>query len=165
MHDAAKARLLPFITHYLNRVIFSLSSMNDDGQLRFSSQHQLTTESCTLHIARRIVVVIVKSYLAPGDDFAGSLQKFMNPLFGGFVKEPGIVRMNPNCRVKVWVVLGQLDSPFKRTTVWIPSANVQDRANTCISRPLDYLITISVKLRTIDVCVRINKNRRWTTDE
>jgi hypothetical protein len=43
--------------------------------------------------------------------------------------------------------------------VWIAGANVEDGGDVGGAGPLNDLFAIAVKLRTVYVCVRINKHR------
>src|SRR5258706_2728224 len=81
-------------------------------------------------------------------------------LVSGIVREPGFVGMNAQRRVDEIVFLGQSDSAI----YMLGSIAVSDRdegTDPGFPRPRDYLLAVVVELLAIQVCVRINKHRRW----
>ena len=46
------------------------------------------------------------------------------------------MRVGANCRINIFVLLGQLDGPFQRPAVWIAGAYIQNGGNARIARTL-----------------------------
>jgi hypothetical protein len=65
------------------------------------------------------------------------------------------VRVRANSRKNVVVILGKLDGPFQSTAVRIASAHRQYRSKARITGTLNYLITIPIVFRSVDMRVRI----------
>src|SRR5262249_6270301 len=51
-------------------VFVCITSMNDHRQIEFPGEFDLAAEHLTLHVARRIVVVVIQARLSDRDDFA-----------------------------------------------------------------------------------------------
>jgi hypothetical protein len=79
-------------------------------------------------------------------------------LLRSVVKQPRIVGMYSHSRVNVLMFFTQLNRAFQRTAFWVAGAHVQDRGHSRITSALDDLCAIRVKLRTVNVCVGIDKH-------
>jgi hypothetical protein len=60
----------------------------------------------------------------------------------------------------VLVLFGQMDGPFQRPAVRIAGADSQYCANSGVARALDYLLAVSVVLRSINVRMGIDEHLR-----
>ena len=81
--------------------------MNDDRQLGLPCQRHLIAKNSLLHIARRMIVEIVETNLAPGDDFWMFRQSRPVPRNVAGVTCFRFVRMNANSGVDPIVLLGK----------------------------------------------------------
>ena len=79
--------------------------MDYDRQLRRCRQFHLTDENCLLHIARRVVVEIIQTNLAPGNHF-GVVSETLHVLISSFIRKSGLMRMNAECGINEFVFLG-----------------------------------------------------------
>lgn len=66
--------------------------------------------------------------------------------------------MCAECRVDILVFLRQLDCALQGTAMWIASADIQNCGNAGSARTLNRRLAISVKLRTVYVCMRVDEH-------
>ncbi len=67
MEDAAQAGGAPGFVDDLQAIGPGVAAVDDDGELGRAGLVELAPEDLLLHLARRVVVVIVEANLAPGD--------------------------------------------------------------------------------------------------
>jgi hypothetical protein len=78
-------------------------------------------------------------------------------LVGGFIREPGFVRMNAERRVNEIVFLRQSNSTiYLGRTVAIADGDYG--VNPGLPRPIDHRLAIGVELLAIEMRVRINEH-------
>src|SRR5579885_763462 len=82
VHDPAALRARHLGAKYLDRLVVGLARMNDDGQALCLRKPQLSCEHFALHLARRVVVMIIQTDLAKSDDaLAAAQDREQTPLF------------------------------------------------------------------------------------
>ncbi len=79
------------------------------GNFAAGRQFHLPHENFLLHVARRMIVEIVQPDLAPGD-YLGMLRQSLHVLICGFIRQPGLVRMDAERCVDKIVFLRQSNS-------------------------------------------------------
>src|SRR5687767_6461516 len=100
----------------------------------------------------------VETDFAPGDHAFAAMDQRARFLFSFVVVKASVVRMRADGRVNSLVRLAELDRALERATVRIACANVQDRRDTRRMRTLDDLLAIRIKLRTVNVRMRVDKH-------
>src|SRR6185369_7464954 len=91
----------------------------------------------------------------------GSFKELFDQRFGFVVVEARVVRMNADRRVDVGVSPAHLDRTFEDAAVGIPGADVQNRRDAGCNGTFEHLIAIRVKLRTINVRMRIDEHTNY----
>jgi hypothetical protein len=66
--------------------------------------------------------------------------------------------MSANCRVDFFVLFGKLNCALQRTTVWIASADIHNCGDTRVPSALNNFLAVRIKLRTVYVCMGIDKH-------
>src|ERR1044072_6209952 len=145
----------------VDRLVFGFARVNDDRHTRFLRGAQLPAEDPPLHIARRVVVVEVETDLAPRDHAFGGFEKLLDPFFDCVVIETRIVRMNTDCVVDVIVSTAHVDRTFEDSAMRIAGTDIQDRGDPGSKRAFQHRIAIRVKLRTINVRMRVDEHRSY----
>jgi hypothetical protein len=79
-------------------------------------------------------------------------------LFCLVIEQAGVVRVNTDRGIDIRVTLGQIHGAVQGSAMWIAGANVENGGYAGIAGSLNDRFAIVVKLRTIYVCVRINKH-------
>ena len=87
-------------------IVPGIAAMDHDRQLRGARLRELAAKNLLLHVARRMVVVIVEAHFAPGNHarMLGEFVELREVLVGGGV---GVVRMDADRRVDPVVLLGE----------------------------------------------------------
>src|SRR6267143_6060557 len=127
--------------------------MNHHRQLDRTRQTQLPAEHFPLHLSGRVVVVIVKPDLSPGDYAPTLLDKVEELLFRNVIKEPGIVWMHSNGCIDVLVPLSQADCPLKRAALRIAGPDVEHRRDPALAGTRDYFFAIGIVLSAVDMAM------------
>src|SRR5580704_9844620 len=163
MQNSAESLRRPMLLHQSQTVVprvlaaIRRAAMNNDRQLRDRRQLHLSDEHFLLHIAQGVVIEIVQSDLAPGNDFGMPRQPF-HILIGGFIRKPSLVRMNAQRRINKIVSLRQLNSAvYLLRTITVADGN--DGLHSGLACPRDDLLAVGVELLAIKVRVRIDKHR------
>ncbi len=160
VHDAAQGTARRCRAKHLDRLFVRLARVDDDGQPRLARDPELTREDLALHVARRVVVMIVKPDLAPRDDALAPLdQRPQQPLRLPVIK-PRVVRVDADRRVHALVLLRDRHRPLEITRPRVARPHVQDRAHARRTRARDHLVAIRVVLPAVNVRVRIDKHGR-----
>src|SRR2546426_2216414 len=168
MHDSAPAWFVPLGPQYLNRVVFGFACVDDHRQASLTGESQLPAKYFSLYVARRIVVVIIETNLAPGDHAGAVFDEAFDVLFRTVIEKPGVVRMRAQRRINLALLFSELYCPLKCSTVRITCTDVQDCAYSRIPRALNYGLAICVVFRAINVSMGINehcKSRPQTRDD
>ena len=103
-----------------------------------------------------MIIEIIQTDLAPCDHF-GMPRQTLHVLVGGFIRQPGFVRMNAERRVNEIVFLRQSNSAIHlRGTIAVADGDYG--LNPGLPRPIDHLLAIGVELLAIEMRVRINEH-------
>src|SRR5690606_3183277 len=98
---------------YLNRLVIRRAAANDDRSVKYSRIDDLPAENLTLHIARAVIVIVVKPDLAPRDHLVRILRKFDQMSFGLVVVQFRVVRMNTDRGPHILITLCNRNRPPK----------------------------------------------------
>src|SRR5581483_743912 len=126
--------------------------MDDDGKVQRARNAKLPAEDFSLHLAWRVIVVVVETDFAPGND-ARVFRQLNETRFHRIVEQFGIVRMNADRAKDFFVLLAQRYSAFEGAAVRIARAHIEHRRDARSARARNYVITILIVFRTIDVAV------------
>ncbi len=125
--------------------------MNDDRQLRLLRERHLVAEDAVLHFARRMIVEVVETDLAPRDDFRMFHQpgQFIQMLLRDYLR---FVRMDPHRGVNPIVLLreGQRRIEFLRAGA---RADREQCGDTCCPCAFEHGFAVFRELREVDVRV------------
>src|SRR5258708_33017983 len=69
VENPAEAGRSPVFFEHVQTIGPGIAAMNDDGQFCLLGQYHLIAEDAVLRIARRMIVVVVETNLAPRNDF------------------------------------------------------------------------------------------------
>ncbi len=100
----------------------------------------------------------IETNLAPRDDAFAGLNELFRSLFSGVVVETRIVRMRADSSVNRRMFPAEFDGTFERAAMRIARANIQNRRYTRRVCAFNNRITIRVKLRPINVRVRVREH-------
>ena len=130
--------------------------MDDDGQLRASGEFHLANEYALLHIARRMIVIVVQADFSPGD-YSGIARKLPEFSEVGILREPGFVGMNADSRVNRVILLSDLDRTIEgaRSISCTDSKQVRDAG---ISRARHHLLAIGIETIAVEMAVGVNEH-------
>ena len=106
MHYSSPIVIRQLVAQDADGVVFGFARMYDHRQLRFPRQTQLTTKDFALHLARRVIVVIVEANLAPRNHPFALLDQKTNSFFRPLIKKASIVWMHAYTCVNVVVLFG-----------------------------------------------------------
>ena len=137
-------------------VIFRLSCMNDDRPGHLRGQVDLGSESGTLGVARRIVVVVVEAAFA--DRNGGTHERTQPRYVAVFVKPGRVVRMDSSGRENKAGIRGRVFTRKSRRLQRLPDADDGRRARTTGAR--DYLVAVAGERRVREVGVAVDEGRR-----
>src|SRR6185503_19098655 len=104
-----------------------------------------------------IVVMIVETNLAPGDDPFALSQEIDQALLNRWREKFRVVGMYADGGKDGVMLFGQLNGAFKGAAVRIAAVYVQHARHTRIMGARDYLFAIGIVFRTVDVAMRINE--------
>ena len=79
-------------------------------------------------------------------------------VFRRLIKKTSVVRVNADGGINVVVLFSQRNCAFEGVAVRIAGADIQNRDYAGSASSLNHLIAIRVKLRPVDVRVRVNKH-------
>ena len=131
--------------------------MNYDWQLGGLCQLQLPEKYLLLHITRRVIVEIVESNFAPGNDLGPLCQLYQLDEVV-IVGQSSLMWVDANGRVNKFVTLSKLNPTIKRS--WPgPAANSDDTLNPSLPRSRDHRLAISVELIHLEVGVGVDEHR------
>src|SRR5690606_4501079 len=148
---------------YLNRLVIRRAAVNDDREAQFSRNDDLPAENLTLHIARAVIVIVVKPDLAPRDHLVRILRKFDQMSFGLVVVQFRVVRMNTDRGPHILITLCNRNRPPKIIRMRITRPNIQHRRHARVPRSFNDLIPVLVKLRPVNMEVRVDQHTRRNT--
>ncbi len=106
VEDAAEGCRFPVQFELGEAVVPGVPAMNDDRQLSRVSQLHLCAEDRCLHVARRMIVEIIQTDFAPGNDFAMLREagEFVEVMLGDCL---GFVRVDADTGVDPFVLFGE----------------------------------------------------------
>ena len=135
----------------LERIVPCLAAVQDHRQPGLPGHFQLPAEDALLHLARRMIVVVIEADLAPRDHFRMPCQagKAREMLFGGL---DGFVRMDPDGRPDPVMLLRKR----KRRLQLRRPASAADGRNShhaCRARSIEHRLPVVVELGKLQVRV------------
>src|ERR1051326_5832498 len=133
--------------------------MNYDGQIQRASDLKLLPKYFALHVAWRMVIVIVEADFTPGADARTLLCQVNQSSFRRAVKQFRVVRMNADGAVNLRMLLSQFYCSLKCAPMRIAGAHVKLRRHSRVMRARNHLRSIGIIFRTVNVAMRINKHR------
>ncbi len=106
MQNAAEAGWPPVFLDHVQAIGPGITAMNDNRQLGLLCKRHLIAKHFLLHIARRMIVVVVKTDLAPGNNFGMLRQprQFLQMLWRDFLR---FVRMYTDGGVNPIMLFGK----------------------------------------------------------
>ena len=121
---------------------------------------QLYSESLSLSLARRIIVVVIEPHLAPADDLrmAGKLKQAR---FEIIVEQPRFMRVKAHGGVYKRVALGQAKSRRVRIFRYVAIAYGDYHLNARRAGARDHLFAVGVKVLHLYVRVRVYVHGRF----
>ena len=127
--------------------------MDDDRLAQFARQRKLFAEQSFLEIVWCAVVVVIQADLTDRDSLRvrGQLAHFSEPRIAG---EGSVVRLDPNDRVDLRVVLCQLDRCMRRFQI---IADLDHPRHIRRGRALDDCGAVVIELRQMQMHMRIYK--------
>ncbi len=132
--------------------------MDDDGQLCMAGEFHLLDECELLHVARRMIVIVVQPDLTPGNDL-GSFCQLLHIVERSLVRELRFMRMNPDRRINEFVLLGQQNSAIKVNRA-VAIANGDDGLDAGLARPSNYLLAIGIEAVAFEMGVGVYEHSR-----
>src|SRR5690349_4485486 len=105
MNDTAEPAAFPFLFKDREGIGFGFPSVNRDWKPALASHSQLFSKSSTLHLARRVVVMIIQPDLAPRDHLR-VLRKIFQLRINIIIEQARFVRMNSDGCVNERILLG-----------------------------------------------------------
>ncbi len=125
--------------------------MNDDGQFCFLRERHLVAKDALLHVARRMIIEVVETNLAPRDDFGMLRQpcQLIQMLLRHFLRFMG---MNPYSRVNPIMLFGERQRCIQLLGPR-PRADSEQCRNTRSPRAIEHGIAVLRELRKINVRV------------
>ncbi len=135
-------------------IVPRIAAMDHDRQLCGARLLELPPEDALLHVARRLllVVVVIEAHLAPGDHarVPGELVELREMLFGGRFR---VVRVDADRRVDPIVLLGEGNRGIDALGRARPAADREQRVDARRARALEHRGAIVVELRHLQVRV------------
>ena len=130
------------------------TTMDDDRQFRRTRKLHLADEYVLLHVARRVVVIVVEADLSPSDDLrpARELLEFCEI---GVFSQLGLVRMNADARINEVVLLSNPDRAIECPGP-VAGSDAENVGDTSFLRPSDDLLAIRIEARAVEVAVGID---------
>ena len=106
MKDSAEAAGAPVLIENRETIVPGVAAVDDDRQLRRARLRELPAKNLLLHVARRMIVVIVEAHLAPADHrgLPRQLVELREMFLGDFIR---VVRMDADGGVDPVVLLGK----------------------------------------------------------
>src|SRR2546421_3567590 len=132
--------------------------MNDYRQVQGPGQPQLPLEDFTLHVSRRVIIMIIEPDLAPRNHAPALFCQIKKSLLCSIVEQLRIVRMDADGCIDVWVCFSQLDRAFEGAAVRIAGADIEHSPDARVARATNYVVAVGVVFRSGDVAVRINEH-------
>src|ERR1019366_302673 len=161
VEDATESACRPVFSDKAQHVVpgvltvIGRAAVNDDGQIGGAGHLHLLLENSLLHVARRVVIKIIKADLAPGDylgRFRQALEFVEVRLFGQF----GFVRMDSDRCVNPVVLLCQLDGAVERVRPRaVAIADREQGTDTSLIRWSDDFGAIGVEALAIEMSVGV----------
>src|SRR5437879_11986558 len=127
--------------------------MNDDGAARAARQFELFGEDALLSISGGMVVVIIETDFAPGQEF-WMLRQIAELVVMYKCGEPGFVRVNSGRGVDPVVALGKWHCRGQRSR---SAANGQNLAHADRLRPREHVGSIRIEFGHVHVRMRIDE--------
>ena len=170
MQDAAQAAGSPVLADERQAVVPGVltvvgrAAVNDDGQLGRFCQFHLLQEDSFLHVSWRVIVKVVQSDLAPGDD-SGMARPLCQAGVCRIVCQTGFVGMNshtrPDFRVLRFPVVffRQLNTAVGRVGA-VAVADGEIGNDAALLRASQHLVAVSVVALALEMSVRVDKHVR-----
>ena len=151
MHDARQAVRLPMLFQQLERIVPGFTRMDHDGLARFGRNRHLFDEHRLLHIARRMIVVIIQSDFAQRQHLR--MRQQLGQLLCSFRRRlRRVVRMHAHGRIDGCVAIRQarryLD--VRRTIARSDCQHALDSGRECA---IDDGIAIGVEIGVVQVAM------------
>jgi hypothetical protein len=155
MQDAAEAGSFPVSIKHVEAIVPGVPAVDDDRELRGVREFHLPAEDVGLYVSRGVVVEIVETDFAPGDDFwtLREARQFMKVLccgVFGFVGVDADARINPLVLFGIWQSGIEL---FRART----GAYGENCVHTGLASSLKHGIAIFSELRKVNVRVRVDQ--------
>ena len=128
--------------------------MNHDRQLRSPRLPKLPAKHLLLHIARRMIVVIIEAHFAPRDH-SRMLRQLVELLEMFLSRKFRFVRMNSHRRVNPVVLLGKRNRRIQPLRPR-PAADRKQRLHSRRPRPFKHRVAIFIKLRKFQMRMRVD---------
>ncbi len=134
-------------------VVFRLPAVYDHGQARLVRERDLGGKRCELHLARRIVVVVVEPTLANSDSGAQELAQFRDVAL--FVEPGGVMGMNAGRSEYISRIPGSARS---RESGYLERlSNADDSRGASAAGAGDYRVAVAVERRVREVGVAVDE--------
>ena len=161
VEDSAQARRLPMGGSNLPQVLPRVAAMNDDRALKFASQFHLANQNLLLHIAWRVVVVIIQADFAHGNHL-GMSRQLKNLLGVGMREVSSFVGMDADGRKNPVVTFrdGRAENPGGRGPCLHPPPGCSERP-AARARSIT-AATVGIKVGIVKVSVGIDKTSPWS---
>ena len=156
-YPARKIRPGALLREDLDRFPICLTAVNYDRQAPPSSNTDLPPEHLSLHLTRAVIIVKVEPDLTPCDDIF-RFRELQKVGFRFVVIELGIVRVHPNARIDIVVMLGNSYRPPKVIRMRVARTDIQHRHNTGLPSPSDHLVTVNLKRLAVNMTMGIKEH-------
>jgi 16S rRNA (adenine1518-N6/adenine1519-N6)-dimethyltransferase len=167
VHDTAKARSSPELVQNQEDIVPGVrrfvgsAAMDEDWALACSGDFKLADQALALHIARRALVIVVKTDLAAGNDFRLG-KKGIKLGQGGLIGFNGAVGIDACAGVEARQVRPTVELATEIACLvhfrWsFANADGENCAHARLPRPLEHLFAIISVARAVEVGVRVDE--------
>src|SRR5258706_7703138 len=146
-----------FFSQDCDRIVVRLARMNYHRQVLCTRETQLTLENFALSLAWRMVVMIIKPNLAPGNHAGTLFRKVHQALRCRIIEQLRIMWMDTDGGINLWILFGQLNRPFEHTAVRIAGPDVEHGSDPGISCVRYYFFAVGIVLSSVDVAMGIDE--------
>src|SRR5450432_807741 len=143
--------------------VVTRSTMDDDRQFGRGSQLHLPPKDFFLHIARRVIVEVIKANLAPGNDL-WILRQHRHLRVIHFRSYASLMRMQPRTGVNPVVLHGDLQSAIVCTRAGA-AADGQNALQSGLTRASQHLRSVGRELVALNMGVGIDIQRESSLSE
>src|SRR5258705_5696333 len=155
VQNPAEASWPPVFVDHVQTIGPGIAAVNDDGKLCLLRKGHLIAEDAVLRFARRMIVVVVETDLAPGDDFGmlRQLSQLIQMLLRDFL---GFMGMNANGGVNPVMLFGKWQCGIELLAAR-PGADSEQSRDSSRTRAIEHGFAVLRELREVDVCVRVDE--------